>query len=565
MSIDKYYGAFGPHTNAKVYDSISTRVSSGKGTAIQVNDSVIPVGIKDSILNADQMVKSAVSDMFDAVAGDAVGTDSRMTPAPAYRKGMSYTIKDKFGNAVEGVLDNNITKDFAGNASNLVASGGNALSSGLSGINSTVTAAAKPLSGGVTTINGYLAPTVKSLENFSKIGKEFDKIIKQTFIGQLFNIKGTEMLCTAFCIIVSFMDCESRNNLYEAINKTKEIANAAEQTVAAINNTVASYNAAFTGATTISSTAKSLFGNDKLSNILESPFKKQGSGMSAIGGGAAIAAVPASIQQTIAQVNNLLDIISKAKVTIPTGMNGSVWDLASAVLFSFQSMVIQMADEMLSKIVKPIEDKIRKMIPQNCIGNMATIFFNKIMDSIKRFKQWILQQIAELFAASSAFGNKYKTFSEFSKELLELRFLIKSLNLSIAHFGDLAIACGVTPCKDHDKDLADAVRAGQPAPMTNIPSRTLSIDDLPKKDPQKLDEIAKKLEPILRIPAENIITGPNSITVIYPGFENVPKKISDLIQEGVLEAELGPGYTVHPYNNGKSAKVVYTYINECGE
>lgn len=567
MADDTYSGPFANLTNQKTYDSVSSQALSG--TTLNVNTTQANLSI----------------------APAAPVTPITLTPAPTYTKSLSTAISTMTGSALTSMANSASTQGAVSTISNAIGSAGTLMSSGLGAIDAGVSSVASPIGKGITTLNEYIGPTVATLNNLSNIGKEFDKIIKDSFFGQLTNIKGTEIICTAFCILISFLPCDVRNKLANTIDAIKTAMTQSIAVVSAVNDIAGMYNSTMAGAKSVTEAASSLFGNKSTSNLLAAPFKTTSNGMSASGGAALILAAPEAVKNVVKQLNTIIQLISKAKISLPIGLNGELWDLAAMVLFALQTMVMQMADEMLTKIIKPIEDQLKKMIPQICIGNLATIFFNKIIAAIKAFKAWILQQIAELFGASKAFGIKWKTFGLNFKGLIDLLFLLKALNLCLTHFFDLALACGIDHCGTQPKtgdslpvqdsgqaptqdaiedpeytSLVNAIRSGNYAPMTNIPAQKYDYNT-PNSitTPPHLDIIAQKLAPILKTSLSNIVVTPDQIQVTQPEIVNAPRAIAALIASEQFALELGPAYKIYSTPDSSNVKIVYTFNRSCGD
>jgi hypothetical protein len=416
---------------------------------------------------------------------------------------------------------------------------------------------------GVTTIKTYMAPTMLALESLDNIGREFDELIKGSFLDQMFHIKGTDILCTAFCILVSFLPCATRASLYKAIQDIKAAANAVADAARAANDLIQTFNATMSSAETIALSAEGLFQGNQ--NPVQSLFGTQRTGQNAVHAGSTIVASISQVKQTIDMISKLLKVVAGAKITIPTAVNGNIWSLANAVLFALQGMAVAFADKALSTIFNPIEEAIRKMQPQNCIGNLAAAFFNKLIDGIKRFKQWLLLLISELFTSNNNWGLVWKTFGFQMKSMLELIAFLDALKLILVHFGDLAIACGVELCDDKTSPMIDAIRAGQllDPVMNNVPAIRI-IGEVPNFPTDNIDEIANALVPILGVPLNNIYVGPTQIQVSKPLVVNAPKQIRDLLNDPDIARELGPGYKLYTAPDNSNATVVYSFDRKCG-
>lgn len=583
-----YGGAFGSeeiNPTAKTYEALVKKTTSFDGTTLVVNGTEVKAkqgaayAIRDSVGSGGNSMMSSLQEM----GNNGIATYNSVMP---------------------GIADSG-----AG-----IASG---IQGGIDSIGDSVSEGASNLK---DTISGYTAPLLKSLDAFSIVMRLFDEWIATTFIGQIFGIKGSEIICTVFCIIISFLSCSTRNKLYNIIMMVKAIESAAKQGVNLGVDLTTTYNGDITGPNDIAYATQKLFGDYKSSGLPLLPAEKvlKIMGTPAQPGrrdikdkpewSRASLQAPSEVKTIIESITKVLKIITKLRITIPVGINGDIWDLAQAILYALQAMVIQLATELINSAVKPIEDAIRSMIPDNCLSNMASIFFNKIIDTIRKYKQWLLSQIQEFFGASNGFSLKWKTFGLNINYLLEILQIMEGLSLGLSKFADLLLACGLTPCnKQPDEDLfkpeiwqplgnpatqypdkapflkepisskfadvinqtnqkniMDALKSGADIPMSNIPASRLPLDQMPAKA-EHIDDIAKRLAPIMRLPMENIIVTPQELKFIQPGFQNVPPKIARLIADGIVEQNLGPGWTTFANQDNTSIDVVYTFRRSCGD
>lgn len=506
-----------------------------------------------------------------------------------------------------------------------------------SGINSTGNVISSGVSSVTSTINEYSAPLKKTLAFTSDIMKDFDEWIKTTFLGQLFGIKGSEIMCTIFCIIISFLPCSAKKKLYDILISIKSAEAALKQGVSLGVDLTTVYNGDIVGPNSIADATQKLFGNSKQTGYPLTPADKV---LGIMGTPAqpgrndipstpeytkASLQAPKEVKEIVDTITKTIKTITKLRITIPVGINGDLWDLAQAVLYAIQGLVLQMATELLNKLINPIEAWIKGIVPDNCVSNMAAIFFNKIIKAIRDFKQWILDQLKEFFGASNGFSLKWKTFGLNINFLLELLQMLAGLSLALGHFSDLLIACGISPCNEtpdtdvfspetwkptgnpavdyptksvfsqvfgtpesqnnlsntssspvnskyadvlnqiQTKNVVDALRSGSDIPLTNIPSSRQPLDAIPTKAPDQIDAIAKSLSKIINIPMENIIVTPQELKFIQPGFQNAPKKIAKLIADGVIENNLGSNWTTFVSPDNKNVDVVYTFRRMCGD
>jgi len=399
--------------------------------------------------------------------------------------------------------------------------------------------------GAVRNIADYMVPSSLALDTFDELGKQIDELIEESFSMQAFALKGTDITCAIFCVLMSFLSCSERNQLYENIEAIKA------QSLGLAKASEAITEAAYIVNTTIATLGDAINGTNDLFSLGK---KDKDTGTGAGGMAATLMAVPSALEATVDMFKKSIELINKAKVTMPVDINGSLWDYAQNALFLLQSMAVNIADEALSKITNPVEEKIKQMQPINCVGNLAAVFFNKLLDSVKLFKQWILKLIADIFAESKAFNIQFKTFNVHLKYLLEISAFLEALHLVLSRFGDLAIACGVTPCT---KDSSSPQRQGIPMIVSTGPSKIISGDLAITAD--TLDDLAEKLSPILNKSIADIIVTPEEIKTINR-INNLPRKLANSIDS--VAKELGSDYQI--YLNNNNATIVHSFKRTCG-
>lgn len=398
----------------------------------------------------------------------------------------------------------------------------------------------------VAEIVDYMVPSTLALDSFDEMGKGIDELIEESFSLQAFNLKGTEVTCAVFCVLISFLSCSERNRLYENIRAIEA------QTLGLAKASEAITETAYIAATSYAMLGDVLNGTSELFS-LKNKNKESSTG---VGGAIATAiAVPSAISATIDMLNQAISLINGAKITVPVDLNGSLWDYAQNALFLLQGMAVQIADQALSKVISPVEESIKEMQPINCIGNMASTFFNKILDALTLFKQWMLRLIADIFAESKAFNIQFKTCNAHLKYLLEISAFLEALNLLVGRFGDLAIACGVTPCSDESyspQSLGKPMAAG-------VTSSQIIPSELEDIFADNIDTLASKLAPILNRPIEEIAVSPTEIKTIS-SINNLPRKLVNSMD--ALAKELGSDYKI--YINNNNATVVHSFKRTCG-
>lgn len=415
-----------------------------------------------------------------------------------------------------------------------------------SGMTSLANATNTLMSGPTAVLKTYTTATTLALSTFDKLGEEIDKSIKGSFLSQASKIKGTEVLCSAFCLLVSMLPCNIRNNLYKAIRKAQDVTQQVKQAAIAVDESVKTFNAVLVSTDSIGSTAATLFG-------------KAANGVSVTAAFSTIAALPTNISSIVNVITNAFKFQAAVNVLSKDAIVKGIYDLAQSVLFKLQAMAVQIADEALSKIINPLIDIIKDAIPSNCFGNMATQLFNTLVEIINLAKSKILGEIADLFVSSSDFTEKFDKFNKSSSTSIELKAFTKALFTIAAYFGDIAISCGVTPCNES----SNKTKSGSSSRITSS-----SLDDLPSISTDNIEDISTKLAPILELPADNVAVTPTDIVSVYDLADEAPSQIVDLINDGVLNEILGEdagdNYTIYKSDNSDKIKIVYKVNRICG-
>jgi hypothetical protein len=415
-------------------------------------------------------------------------------------------------------------------------------------------------------VKQYIAPVTETIEAIYKIGDEFDKIIKDTFLGQMFNIKGSEILCALFCIIISLLPCSTRQELYDALVAIRQGIKTANATIDAISNmTKTPVEVPLFNEKSIADNIKNLF-----------PAKFQGTNLNKALGTSSDSttkkpAIPLTLPPDVLSIVNnvvmVLSILAKGQITIPVGFNGTIWTFAQAVLAIIQAMVIQAVDEFLTKIVKDIEKSLKKMMPQICIGNMASKFINRIINALKSIKAFLLAQIKMMLGDMNGFGIKWKTFGWYFKEIQELLAMLKALQLILKKFPELALSCGISPCNQNPspeiQDITDAINNGQIINETNEPANILPLDQTPQG--KTLDDLVSTFQTMTNNPNTCVLQTQDGFCVMMPDmFKDAPSQIRDIALSPEFLASLGSAYTVFANQNVPGINIVYTYKIESG-
>jgi hypothetical protein len=424
-------------------------------------------------------------------------------------------------------------------------------------------------------IKEFIAPLNNVVDAISNIGEEFDKIIQDTFLGQIFGLKGPEILCTIFCIIVSLLSCSDRQKLYETIVQIRQGLKNANSVINTFNEiTKTPTEVPLFNDKSIADNIKSLFGSEKikgagLDKFLNVPKSTQTKKITP-----STFEIPQSVVSTIQTIVTILSVLAKGQITLPVGLSGSfgIWEFAKVVLSIIQGMIVQMLDEFLTKYIKKIEEMLKKMMPQICIGNLASAFINKIINALTQIKNFLLSQLKGLLGSMDGFGLKWKTFGWYFKEIQDLLAMLKALNLILKNFADLALACGITPCnKNPDPgvdDIANAIKNGELINQSNLPASLYPIDQYkPKTETTpELDRLSKTFKDLINNPDACTFKDGNGFCIAMPDlFADAPAQIKNMAVSPEFLSALGDAYTVYSGADSGGITVVYTYRLQGGE
>lgn len=495
----------------------------------------------------------------------------------------------------------------------------NRLNAGIGSVNEWVNETASRFDAGgnlenynaIKKLNNFVGGCNEFLENIQKMGKDFDKIIKNSFLGKTFDIKGHEILCAVFCFLISLLPCHVRNQLYLIVKQIKETASMVNSMVDEINRLTEGGQVAFEvpiNGQTISQTVGGLFkfeaknrgkqaelerARDRfISDVIQSAkTDKENTKTVKIP-----LPVPPELQKTLTLITTILAVLVKGQITIPVGLSGNMFGLMQTVMFMFQMAVVQAADEFLSKYINQLEKLLKAIKIQKCFGNMATKIIKVIMQAVNAIKKWILDQIKQLFGASENFRIYWATFGWEFKNFFELSILLKALALIIKNFADLALLCGVEPCKEGDDpnkpiselELEEAIRSGDISKIgqTNTPAIIVPPKSPNPEPPPDGIDLPPQVNTDPRIPAiaKKVfkLTDPQTVSVDPNGdfsittpclFQGAPPGIVRLINSPEFLSELGEAYRICPSQRDTQQGLVdysfpgiditYTYKNLC--
>lgn len=448
-------------------------------------------------------------------------------------------------------------------------------------INNTTVAVAKTSTGFATTafnsavspgtitktVSAYTAPTRLALDAFSNCGKDIDKSLKGSFLLQTLNIKGTDILCAAFCYVISMLPCSERQAIYDMLKNASKAAQSINVATSAANQTINTIGASMASVDAIAKSASNLFAGN--ATKLDA-----GRANDAI---ATIAAAPASIMKNINLITNMLKLGSQYKMIMPNTAGHCIWDLSGNVLFALQGMAVQAADEALSKITNPIEEKIKGLIPSICFGTMAVRLQQAIIQKIREFKAWLISQVSDLFVASSDFNKNFKSKVDQSALSLELLAFSITLNQITSNFFSIAKGCGVAPCNDnggtlsdwYSDDIGNLESISNEDPLDVIKTKPRYINRLYTPRPSitgtGLEELAAAMAPSLALGKDpKIQVTPDEVLAVYSIADTtLPSKIVDIISNGGLDSILDNNYSI--YVDDADVKVVYRFDKKCGE
>ena len=547
-------------TNEEAYNKlVSGPVKIGNSTLTLAPTTYLS-GLGSAIGAANSVVVGAASDIKKAAVSLFTEPNSSGQPIRTAAALLSQS-------ALGGVV-NRFTTSSAGQSIS------SAISDGISGVGNTIGTAVSETAEAIgntvnvaaTNVKGFIAPVTETLDTIKGIGEEFDKIIEETFLGQVFKIKGSEILCALFCIIISFLSCKTRQGLYDAVLSIKQGIATANSAISSINNMTATMvEVPLFNDKTIVDNITSLFGKNlqgkALTNVINAPpgtqTKKPVFSLDA----------PQDVQKIIRDIVSLLSILSKGQISVPVGLSdtSTIWGFAQAVLSIVQMVLIQAVDQFLTRVVKDIEASLKKMIPQMCVGNLAVKFINRIMDAIRNIKEFLLEQLKGLLGDGTGFGLKFKTFGWYFKEMQELFAILEALGIILKKFPDLILQCGISPCNDLSskdmQDLQEAIQNGLRVDETNAPATFKINSRIPEG--KTLDELADTFKTMTGNPDSYVVKNPTGFHVIMPDmFKDAPSQILNIINSPDFMNTLGGAYTLYVDPNS-GINVVYTYELKC--
>jgi hypothetical protein len=389
-----------------------------------------------------------------------------------------------------------------------------------------------------------MPPSGLALSAFDKLGKQIDEQIKDSLVVQLSGIKGTELMCTALCLLMSLLPCKTSNAIVDAIDYIKQLQSNVNSAIgSAVNaekSALASINGGLSGGVTglanvndIKSSVNAALGkgpktNDPIQNTVN------------------VIKSTISTLATVVQVLNLLVSVIRLAYNDPWSILGwllnGVFDLLENVLLALQAMAVQMADSIMNKVIAPLEKYLNdNTFPALC-GLSAQLLFRKLLQMIYNFKKKILEFIKDLFSFQKRQKTKFKLFNENLLLTLELSAFLKIFQLLLNNFLDIAIACGVQrrPCPEWQptsnslsQNYTGQYRDDQPVAVINS-----NFTD-PTPLPNNLNDISIKIQPMI----DSIFPGAGSI--VTPGM--ITTKLTNLpplIQALLTNVPLSPDFSI---------------------
>lgn len=560
--------------------------------------------VSSTIVNVSEKVASTASSTLDSMKEFSKKFDNSINA-----KSIQETISTLGGNLFTHEVSKDVTQFDIGNALGLNEGLGNAFGTGVSDAAKKVGNAVNKASKEIT---NFVAPVKEVVDTLYGIGKEFDRIIQDTFLGQIFGLRGPEILCIIFCIIVSMLSCSSRQHLYELIVQIRQGIRNANMAIKSINNITRNpVEVPLFNSKSITDNISDLFGSRIGGKNLKDFLNIPDGTSTRTKVTPPVFEIPPSVVEIIQTITTILSVLAKGQITVPVGLSGvgGVWDFADAVLGIIREYLIQLLDQFITEYINKLEKMLKKMMPQICIGNLATVFINKIIRAIKAIKDFLMEQLRGMIGDMHGFGIKWKTFGWYFKEIQELLAILNALGLILKNFPDLALACGVQPCNgklaaDSDlirSDILDLINEIDNAPITssvetvdpvnktiediikavandeevketNTPASLYPIDsfDPPKDkvDNPTLDKVTEVFKDVVGNDDVYVYPNPeggtNSFNVVLPDmFKDAPLQIRQLTESPEFLATLGNAYTV--YSAPESITIVYTYRLHGGE
>ena len=431
---------------------------------------------------------------------------------------------------------------------------------------------------GTINLNKYTPPANIVKKSWDDIGKMIDEKIKDTFLTQLFGLKGTDIMCSGICILMALLPCKTANEIIDAIQTIKDYQTMIKSSVSMVNSfsdaASSNVNQAFGSYGPVAGLLNVSQFKDTMSTAIQGLKSNDGSKADK-----AFALVNATIKEAsliVKTLNLLISLIRIAKIDFKkllAWMEGGLYDLLNNVLFALQAMAVKMADSILNKLIAPVEKLLKGLVPDKC-GTLAKIFFAKIMAIIYNFKNKLLNFIADLFSFLKISHTKFELFGKDAPWMLQLSAFLKLFQLLLDNFLDIAIGCGIKKrdCNDNSATLYTPSMAN-PSLDTNfndfIPNTPIGaiVDKLTEIKPiaqlpvmTNLDDIANKLQDRIKIivPDATISIGPNQETI--KKLENMPNQIKDILNN----SSLGPGVTIYQDPFSSNAVLVYENPALCG-
>lgn len=545
------------HTNKKQWDLLTNANSIVIGDTTIIKNTNPDYGVVgNALVNTSNNMTQFASNVGDTVAYP-------------FRASNGSTLMSKVQTAQFGKFQIGSTVDSAVDSiSNFLSPVTDAATKGIDATASVVSGVAKGV-GNFTDVaakraSNYIAPVTETIDKINKIGSEFNKIIKDTFLGQVFKIKGTEILCAMFCLVISMLSCDQRDSLAKAVLDAKTAIKSVNATIDGVK--AMSLNAGngpvevpLFNKKTIADNVRGMFSTDQQRTNFPDKMLNIPKNTRTVAPVVTVT-LPSNVSSTVARLIQILSMMANGKITVPTGLTGNIWDIAQAALHVLQTQAVQMADEFLTKVVKDVEKLLKGIMPQICVGNLASMFINKITDAVKQLKLYLLKQIKALFGESKGFSVKWTTFAWHLKGIQDLLAMLKALALVLKHFPDLALQCGVQPCTQplpgsELKEIQDAVRNGMMAKETNEPASIAPADETPQG--KTLDELASVF-------GGSVIPTTDGFNVVMPQmYQDTPQQIRDLLLSPEFLVELGGAYTVYAPADLSFVNIVYTYRQVC--
>ena len=553
------------HSNANP-DLTNAIDTSGLQTS---NGDIVNGGLTGGIVNTGNLIDSFIT-----------GTSYVDVPLTSSNgQNTLVTVKQQTkGFSISGLLADTLGPNSKGGSSGINTTIGSSIGDGssavLGGLGNGIAATGNAVNTASKTVSGFVAPVVDSMLTMKKIGAQFDDIVKNSFLGRVLKLKGSEIMCMLFCIIISMLPCKTRQELYDAVMSIKNstaMANAAlgqinslsqqsSSSIPLLNNTTLNQGIAklFSKSGTENPTANIKSFDKILSQGIKASITNQNSNTSLI-------KLPPSVQETISIMTAVISVLAKGKISIPSRIDGDLWDISKAIMMVIQLVVMQAADEFMSKYVNKLRLMLAKMVPSICVGNVASTILNKFMTAINDLKKWLLKELKKLFGVSSAFHIQYTTYQWNNKSLLDLLALLKGLSLVLANFANLLLTCGIQPCPTSvDPKLQSMINNGYEIPVTNEPVVYTRSPYTPPAQTPALQQIAQQFASSAGITPDKVFASNTDISIVYNNpFPDAPIGIQSLINNPETFNALGSSYTVHNTTGGSGVTIVYTFQKLC--